>query len=164
MSAYSTDRNAERLLQLSDEVSRIAATLAGLSPEPASAPDQAKAPDPLGPAPEVSLERVRAVIRARRLRTNHFAEELFADPAWDMMLYLLQAELTHRRVSVSSLCIAAAVPTTTGLRWLKGLVDRGLFVRSSDPLDGRRIFVELSPEASNGLRHYFAEIGDAPLS
>jgi DNA-binding MarR family transcriptional regulator len=163
MSAHSTERNAERLLQLSDEVGRIAATFAGLSPEPAT-PDLDTAAGSPGEAPEISIERVRAAIRARRLRTNHFAEELFAEPAWDMMLYLLQSELSHRRVSVSSLCVAAAVPTTTGLRWLKSMVDRGLFVRRSDPLDGRRIFVELAPEASASLRAYFAETNGLPLS
>ena len=75
--------------------------------------------------PPVSAETVRAVIRARRLRARYFPEELFADPAWDMLLDLLQAEIAQLRVPVSSLCIAAAVPATTALRWLKTMVQRG---------------------------------------
>ncbi len=47
------------------------------------------------------------------------------------------------RVAVSSLCIAAAVPATTALRWIKALTDRGLFVRAADPQDGRRVYIEL---------------------
>ena len=58
-----------------------------------------------------------------------------------------------------SLCIAAAVPATTALRWLKTLVQEGLFVRRADPHDGRRVFVELAPDASFALRRYFAEVG-----
>jgi DNA-binding MarR family transcriptional regulator len=108
--------------------------------------------------PEVSAETVRAVIRARRLRAKYFNEELFADPAWDMMLELFQGELMHRRVVVSSLCAGAAVPPTTALRWLKTIVRQGLFVRRNDPLDGRRVYVELSAETSAALRRYFGQI------
>jgi DNA-binding MarR family transcriptional regulator len=113
--------------------------------------------------PQVSAETVRAVIRARRLRTRYFAGDLFADPAWDMLLDLLQAEIAQLRVPVSSLCIAAAVPATTALRWLKTMVQEGLFVRRADPHDGRRVFVELAPDASRALRSYFAEVGQVSV-
>jgi hypothetical protein len=109
--------------------------------------------------PPLSADTVRAVIRARRLRARYFPEELFADPAWDMLLDLLQAEIAQLRVPVSSLCIAAAVPATTALRWLKTLVSQGIFMRRADPHDGRRVFVELAPEASQALRRYFGEVG-----
>jgi len=151
------DRNAARLRQLSDEVSRIATTLARLSTGPA-----ATRPidiDDAGSVPDVSMDMLRAIIRARRLRSRYFDEELFADPAWDMLLDLLQAELSKLRVPVSSLCIAAAVPATTALRWLKTMVQQGLFVRRADPHDGRRVFVELAPHTSQALRRYFAEVG-----
>lgn len=110
--------------------------------------------------PTLSGDTVRKVIRARRLRANYFPEDLFADPAWDMMLDLLQAEIAQLRVPVSSLCIAAAVPATTALRWLKTLVAQQLFVRRSDPHDARRVFVELAPETSKALRRYFNEVGN----
>jgi DNA-binding MarR family transcriptional regulator len=76
-----------------------------------------------------------------------------------MLRDLLQAEIAQLRVPVSSLCIAASVPATTALRWLKSMVQQGLFMRRADPHDGRRIFVELAPEASHALRRYFAEVG-----
>ena len=158
LSDVASDQNTARLRQLSDEVSRIAATLARLSAGPELA-RRATECHPPEDAPEVSAETVRAVIRARRLRARYFPEELFADPAWDMLLDLLQAEIAHLRVPVSSLCIAAAVPATTALRWLKTMVSKGLFVRRADPHDGRRVFVELAPEASRALRRYFAELG-----
>lgn len=157
-----SDRSAERLRQLSDEVGRIAATLARLSTGPAAV----AAPAPVTTSvagPEIPLEVIRKVIRARRLRARYFAEDLFADPAWDMLLDLLQAEISHLRVPVSSLCIAAAVPATTALRWLKTMVKQGLFLRRADPHDGRRVFVELAPQTSDALRRYFAEVGDAAV-
>lgn len=158
LSDVASDQNAARLRQLSDEVSRIAATLARLSSGPGGIA-QTTQPKLPGEAPEVSADTVRAVIRARRLRARYFPEHLFADPAWDMLLDLLQAEIAQLRVPVSSLCIAAAVPATTALRWLKTLVQEGIFVRRADPHDGRRVFVELAPAASDALRRYFAEVG-----
>ena len=162
VSDISADKNADRLRQLSDEVSRIAATLARLStgPAPTMPPPVIEARQG---APDIPVEVVRTAIRARRLRARYFSEELFADPAWDMLLDLLQAEIAHLRVPVSSLCIAAAVPATTALRWLKTMVQQGLFVRRADPHDGRRVFVELSPESSGSLRRYFAEVGNAAV-
>ena len=158
LSDVASDRNAERLRQLSDEVGRIASTLARLSTGPASSKPQPQLTDAAADAPEVRVETVRAVIRARRLRSRFFSEELFADPAWDMLLDLLQAEIAQLRVPVSSLCIAAAVPATTALRWLKTMTQQGIFLRRADPHDGRRVFVELAPDASKALRRYFAEV------
>jgi DNA-binding MarR family transcriptional regulator len=148
--------NAARLRQLSDEMGRIASTLARLSSGPGS--PAVKPNDDKSAAPEIDAETVRTVIRARRLRSRFFTEELFADPAWDMLLDLLQAEIAQLRVPVSSLCIAAAVPATTALRWIKTMTEQGLFVRRADPHDGRRVFVELAPTASDAMRRYFAEV------
>jgi len=158
ISEAASDRSAERLRQLSEEVSRIASTLARLSAGPAI-PRHHVDQIPTIDFPPLSADTVRNLIRARRLRARYFSEELFADPAWDMLLDLLQAEIAQLRVPVSSLCIAAAVPATTALRWLKTLVSEGLFIRRADPHDGRRVFVELAPAASQALRRYFAEIG-----
>lgn len=162
LSDVASDQNSVRLRQLSDEVSRIAATLARLSSGPTQQ-SRPVAPQPEEEVPEVSAETVRAVIRARRLRERYFSAELFADPAWDMLLDLLQAEIAQLRVPVSSLCIAASVPSTTALRWLKTMTQQGIFMRRADPHDGRRIFVELSPEASIAMRRYFAEVGPVPV-
>ena len=161
-SDVTADKSAERLRQLSEEVSRIASTLARLSAGPASRLVAEEAPV-TAEAPPISAETVRSVIRARRLRARYFQEDLFADPAWDMLLDLLQAEIAQLRVPVSSLCIAASVPATTALRWLKTMVGQGLFIRRSDPHDGRRVFVELAPEASSAMRRYFADVGQVAV-
>ncbi len=76
---------SRRLKQLSDEVGRIAATLARLSTGPEAPARTVERPvSPSGDVPPVSGETIRSVIRARRLRARFFDEELFADPAWDM--------------------------------------------------------------------------------
>lgn len=151
------------LQQLSDEVARIASILADLAEdeggEAAAGADAEGAKD--GPTVDAGL--IRSIIRARRLRDRYFRGGLFADPAWDMLLDLLAARLERRRVAVSSLCIAAAVPATTALRWIKSMTERGLLVRRDDPHDGRRVFIEMAPTTSAGLRRYFQEVGMAAV-
>ena len=159
MTAYSSSSNGELLIQLSNDVGRIAGTFARLSAE--VGPGVFAHSGGSASGPEVSADAVMAVIRARRLRAHYFTEEIFADPAWDILLDLLHAELMHQRVAVSSVCAAAAVPPTTALRWLSTLVDKGLVRREADPHDRRRVFVELSSEASAALRRYFQEVRGA---
>ena len=162
MTAHRKEFDTERLLELSDQVSRIATTLARLSTDPECSSADAQTDEAV--ADWENLGRaVTAVIQARRLRAHYFDEELFADPAWDMMLDLFRAELCQRRIATSSLCVAAAVPATTALRWIKAMTEKGLFVRHDDPFDGRRVYIELAPVVSEALRRYFAKIVDAPV-
>ncbi|WP_265570293.1 MarR family winged helix-turn-helix transcriptional regulator [Sphingomicrobium nitratireducens] len=150
----------KRLRELSDEVARIADALARMTAGQSDFKARGATPRPSEEGvPEVDAETVRRAIKLRRLREKHFDAELFADPAWDMLLDLLAAEIAQHRVPVSALCTAAAVPPTTALRWMKTMADNGLFVRRADPHDGRRVFVELAPEASLAMRRYFAEAG-----
>lgn len=105
----------------------------------------------------IGSHHVRALLRARRLREQVVAADLFADPAWDILLDLMAARLEQTRVSVSSLCIAAAVPPTTALRWIRQLTERGLLKRQADPHDGRRIFIALSDEGATVVQRWFSE-------
>lgn len=105
---------------------------------------------------------VRALIARRQARAKFFEGELFADPAWDMLLDLTAADGEKQRVSVTSLCIAAMVPATTALRWIKQLVDCGVFERKADPQDKRRAFIALSDQSRHAMARYFAEV-EAPL-
>ena len=150
---------AARLQQLSEEVARIASVLASLSEDEATVSATAAAIDPEAEdAQPLEAGQIRALIRARRLRDHFFHRELFADPAWDMLLDLMAARIERQRVAVSSLCIAAAVPPTTALRWIKALCDQGLFVRVADPEDGRRVFIELADDAAQRMEAYLKTV------
>jgi hypothetical protein len=143
-----------RLQQLSEEVGRVAAVLAALSEDEAAAAALVGSDSDEGERGRIEASEVRAIIRARRLRDHFFRGDLFADPAWDMMLDLMAARIERQKVAVSSLCIAAAVPPTTALRWIKSLCDQGIFVRIADPEDGRRVFIELADATAVALDHY----------
>lgn len=98
------------------------------------------------------LQLARRAVAARSARDRHFPPRLFADPAWDMLLDLFIARINRATVCVSSLCIAARVPPTTALRWIRSLEVEGALNRAADPDDGRRILVAISDDAFDGVR------------
>ncbi|NVE94657.1 helix-turn-helix domain-containing protein [Altererythrobacter lutimaris] len=106
---------------------------------------------------------VRKIIQHRQARARFFDSELFADPAWDMLLDLTAAHSEGQQVCVSSLCIAAGVPATTALRWIRQMVDQGIFTRVEDENDKRRAFIALSENSRQGMARYFAAI-EEPLA
>lgn len=157
------DRDSERLSKLNAEVARIAETLSRLTRadqgglRSSMLGDRAVAyrgPDDGDDVP-VTAAQIRQVIRGRRLRDQFFGEGLFEDPAWDMLLDLCAADLERARVSVSSLCIAAAVAPTTALRWISRMTEAGLFEREADPFDRRRAYMQLSSKARDGMHQYW---------
>lgn len=172
------DRNRESqfgsLHRISDELAEFARTLSrmaendrnsGVSDRPVSfrpAPVGGFQPFPAAPGtsgPDIDAKALRDIIKRRRLRERYFDAELFADPAWDILLDLKAADLEGQSVSVSSLCIAASVPPTTALRWITAMTESGMLVRRQDPDDARRVFIELSDESSAKLDDYFAAAG-----
>ncbi len=106
-----------------------------------------------------SARAIRNMLKLRRRRESYFDKNLFADPAWDILLDLFAAQIEGKKVSVSSLCIAASVPPTTGLRWISAMTEDGLLLREHDPEDARRVFIRLSSMAEDSLRSYFNDIG-----
>lgn len=177
---HSRESEHERLKRLDEDVARIADALARLTgrdpmgverdgrPRGATlheAPLRYGAPPAVPATNELALaSKIRSAIKGRRMRDQFFEPALFADPAWDMLLDLFAARLEHARVSVSSLCIAAAVPPTTALRWISTLSEAGLIEREADPLDKRRAFIGLSEGASGGMRDYVAAVERAGLA
>jgi DNA-binding MarR family transcriptional regulator len=177
----------ERIDRLQDEVARISALLSSINHQargfPARASDGGAQPVSFAPAlrdggrgyraePDLGMfgrfaesdspsAAVRRMLRQRRMREQFFPADLFADPAWDMLLDLYAAQLEGQPVAVSSLCIAAAVPATTALRWIKTMTDAGIFERQADPRDGRRIFIGLAGPAAQAMDRYFAALESA---
>lgn len=131
-------------------------------PRPAAQPPSPQSPPGSGsPAADgATLTRhwAKLLLDTYSDRTNFFPGGLFADPAWDMLLDLTHARLTGKRVSVSSLCIAARVPATTALRRIGDLVASGLATRVKDESDGRRVFIELTEDGFTRMGDYLARL------
>jgi len=105
-----------------------------------------------------SAEKAEAIHQARRARAAVFGRpDLFGEPAWDLLLELFAAHHKGRQVSISSACIAAAVPATTALRWIDRLEHLGLLQRTRDKSDGRRSYISLAPATLDLMEGWLAD-------
>ncbi len=98
-----------------------------------------------------ALTRLRGV---RRLRSRFLPAHLFADPSWDMLLDLYDAELVSIRLSVTILSTSAALPLTTALRRLDVLEREGLVSRFEDPTDRRKTLVCLTAAGVDAMERF----------
>ena len=108
-------------------------------------------------------EKIRSLVknfysdRRKRVKFVPGADSIFGEPAWDILLDLYDSELSGKRVSITSACLGASIPTTTGLRWLAELECRQMIVREIDPKDKRRTFIKLTESAISQMRNYFVD-------
>lgn len=151
---------AMRLIGIANELLAMARELE------MTAHDAGAMTQPTGPAASVSsgnqdhpvwVELARQTYDDRRRRNKIFqSDELFGEPAWDILLDLFIAAKERRRVSVTSACIGSAVPSTTALRWISILERQGFLSREADPGDARRVYVRLSPRGYEAMLEYFS--------
>lgn len=152
MSKHSPNSSPDRQLPLSEKVGQIIQNVADMT----FAKNLSEADTAF--SVELSGEAVSGVIQAWSERARYLPGELFSDPAWVMLLELLHAELDQRRLTVSKLCKASRVPTSTANRWLMALEDHALVIRQADRHDATSPFVELTPNAGTALRRYFRDV------
>ena len=152
---------ALHLRRLAEEILRISAILDG-NEDAATEVTEGLAGADRRPVDRKTIARTLYAIRRRREDIFGIGD-IFGEPAWDMLLDLYIAEQDRKALPVTSACIGAAVPTTTGLRWLNILEKQGLVERSNDPGDARRTFVRLSSRGVRAMNRFidqFAEMLD----
>ena len=118
-----------------------------------------RAGDAIGEADLVRL--ARTISHWRRKRDAMFDSLIFADPEWDILLDLFAQSGFDRRVSMSSLCIAASVPTTTAMRCINAMVEQGVLAKSRDEVDARRVLIELAEETRAKMRIWLLGVAGA---
>lgn len=128
-----------------------------MSAQPAAAP--APADHVIGEAELVQL--ARRISHWRRKRDLMFEPVIFADPEWDILLDLFAEGGFGRRVSMSSLCIAASVPTTTAVRCINLMIEQGVLAKSRDANDARRVLIELTEETRMRMRCWLSGVARA---
>lgn len=95
----------------------------------------------------VTAPMIRAILNARRLRTEHLGPDI-ADAAWALILTLYEARLDRRTLSLTRLGETAAVPPSTANRWVHTLCERRMFTREGHPQDQRLALIGLTDEAA----------------
>ena len=106
-------------------------------------PDEPHGPD------GVTEDHVLSILAARRGREASFGRELFADPAWDIMLELYAAKLGDRRMTLLDIARLIDIPPSTITRWLAALERRGMVASSTQ---AGRDWVDLSEEGIAAMR------------
>ena len=146
-------RLGEYLINFSTDPDDFEDSLAGLAvPLPTDRSGPSRTNDLLRLARLAKREYVQ-----RQRRARYFDGNLFADPAWDILLDLFIGKVAGLRLSVTSVCIASQVPPTTALRWIKHLECEGVLHRTDDTTDHRRSFIELTDRAFDAMAAYFRE-------
>lgn len=108
---------------------------------------------------EAELAQIaRRISHWRRKRDAILAPIIFADPEWDILLDLYAEEACGRAVSLSSLCIAAAVPNTTAARAVNAMVAEGVLTKSRDPDDARRVIIALAESTREKMRNWLMQL------
>lgn len=92
------------------------------------------------------VQLAKRLYAVRRARAQQLPIDIFADPAWDILLDLFVSEGTGRRLSVSDVCFGADLSPATALRYVAVLESEGLVRRRADPGDARRTNLSLTPD------------------
>lgn len=95
------------------------------------------------------------VYATRRIRSEFFPDDLFAEPAWDILLLLYGVERSQERLSVSAVCASVGSPATTVLRWIEKLEQAGLISRQKHPTDKRVSWLQLTRDCISRLDRFF---------
>lgn len=111
-----------------------------------------------------SIASIDLPLLARKLydfgqrRSKFFPAELLGEPAWYILLDLYASAGEGRAISVTSASVASGAPTTTGLRMVRMLEDKGLVCRGQVHTDRRRSDVRLTPEGRNAVEQSLREL------
>jgi DNA-binding MarR family transcriptional regulator len=105
--------------------------------------DSKAAPPPTRAELVAFAKRISAM---RSCRSSFLNDDLLGEPGYDMLLALFIANAEEHSLTVSDLTRASGVPSTTALRWMATLQEKGLTRRRLNNLDARMVFIELEPE------------------
>jgi hypothetical protein len=104
----------------------------------------------------------RAAVRSlanRRARANHFSsQDIFGEPAWDILLELYVHQFQNDEVSVKGASVDPSAPASTGQRLFRVLENQNLISSVEDPIDSQLCLIRLTPEGFESMTRYLNEI------
>lgn len=104
-------------------------------------------------AEAIAVKKAKDLIEITKRRSRLVsAANLFADPAWFILLDLFVRQHAGLQTSVSSACHASFSPVTTALRHIAILTERNIIRRQYDPVDQRRVYLELTDETKDEIQ------------
>ena len=109
-------------------------------------------------------DHIRSVLLVRRARSAILGKQLFSDPAWDIILELYAAKLGERQMSVADVARAIETPESTTRRWVAALEERGLVQSRTDLTKANVVWISLTDDGADRLRHLADYWGSAFVS
>lgn len=144
-------RPAIALWTLHKDLSRLTQLLAGVARETEGGTD------PLDQAPAHPDPRTffSQLLTLRRTRDTFFNDDLFGEPAWDIMLALMIARIDKREMRISELAEVTHSPGSVTLEHVKALARAHLIERYDDGDDTDDFHISLSSEAARRLAELY---------
>ena len=102
--------------------------------------------------------KARLLVDQRQRRRKHIANDLLGEPAWDMLLDLFMQFAGGAKVSTTSLCIAAQVPSSTALRYVNALEESDYVERTDSQYDKRVTLIGLTDKGVIAMGRYLESI------
>ena len=103
---------------------------------------------------QILREHASLIRAARDLRREWFDQNIFGEPAWEMLLTLYVIDGEQRRLSTRQVARLARLSLTTTLRWLDYLEEQDLVSRRPNPFDHRVVYTELSDKGRAAMDAY----------
>jgi hypothetical protein len=117
---------------------------------------------PLPPSKEriqVALEAARKAVRDREARADFVGnQEIFGEPAWDILLDLFIRQANESHVSARGAMTHSGAGPSTVVRWLSVLEQNGLIQTMPDPSDSKHSLIQLTPAGYEGMLRYLEAI------
>ena len=113
---------------------------------------------------ELTEDHIQSVLLVRRARASVLGENLFSDPAWDILLELYAAFLAGRRVTLSELARVTGTPARITARWIQALEQSGNISVDRNQESPFLIYVELSDEGAARMQRLADQWGSAFVS
>lgn len=113
---------------------------------------------------ELSEDHILSLLIVRRARDTIFGQNLFSDPAWDILLELYAASMAGRGVSLAHLAAAIGAPLPTAARWIAVLTERGLVESNLESLDSPDLQIHLSADGERKMKKLADQWGSAFVS
>jgi DNA-binding MarR family transcriptional regulator len=107
------------------------------------------------------VEGARQLLQARIKMERLVPKGLLRDSAWDMMLELFINGEEGGIIYVKQLMLASGESSTAALRRIDRLEEAGFIKRFPDPLDRRRVIVELQERGRTAMRAMLKHVFDA---
>lgn len=108
---------------------------------------------------ETAIETATRARDERRIRRDFIgSDELFGEPAWDLLLDLFIRQTNDEDNSIMSARINADTPTSTIMRWLDVLESTGLAQSHTDPANLEHRLIQLTSAGYAGMLRYLETI------